>query len=658
MSMNGGLIMSYRIDMPHGIPLKIILMPLLIILTGLSYFAGAMEPAANPARAMTREDVEAFLDGLIPLQIQREGIAGAVVAIVKDGSVLITKGYGYSDVEHKKPVTPDATLFRPGSISKLFTWTAVMQLDEQGKIDLDKDVNSYLDFTIPAYQGKPVTLRNLMTHTPGFEESLKFLFVEDAKQMLPLKTYMALHLPTRIYPPGTIPAYSNYGASLAGYIVERVSGEPFCQYVDRHILGPLGMKRTTFAQPLPDALKPLMSNGYSRSSEKAKEFEFVQSFPAGSLSTTADDMTRFMLAHLQEGTVGNSILKPETFKRMHARAFENTRFTNGMALGFYEESRNGHRIYGHGGDTQWFHSDMHLVPDLNLGFFISYNSAGKGEVSPRSALWARFLDRYVPYQPPAGEKTSAKSDDLSQILGRYLGSRRPDTTLLALANPLGQTVVSSNPDGTISVSGFKDFSGEPKKYERIGSMLFREVNGQSLLAWKFAPDGTVEMAFDAPYQIFQKVRPLQNGMLHTIIIATSLSVFLLTLLCWPVAAMARKHYNKSLEWTRGQKRRKMLVRIICLVDLLFFMGFGALLSGDTPSILLSTKMDGWIHVVQGIGFLGAIGTIVMLYCVIRSWLEAKTWIWTKVWDGFILFAAFGYTFFVFSWHMLNFNLNF
>jgi CubicO group peptidase (beta-lactamase class C family) len=180
---------------------------------------------------MTVADVQAFLDGFMPMQLERENIAGAVVLVVKNGAVFFAKGYGYSDVEKKVPVTTDATLFRPGSISKLFTWTAVMQLVEQGKLDLDQDINKYLDFTIPAKFGKPITLRNLMTHTPGFEEQIKDLINEEGAPMATLKQHLSQHIPERIFPPGTTPAYSNYGAALAGYIVERVSGRPFNDYV-------------------------------------------------------------------------------------------------------------------------------------------------------------------------------------------------------------------------------------------------------------------------------------------------------------------------------------------------------------------------------------------------------------------------------------------
>src|SRR6058998_692750 len=166
--------------------------------------AVALQPSPPPP--LTKSDFETFLDALIPSQLQNRDIAGAVVSVVKDGQVLFAKGYGYADFTAKKPVLADQTLFRPGSISKLFTATAVMQLVEQGKLDLDRDVNEYLDFAIPKTYPDPVTLRRLLTHTAGFEDTLKNLFVPSAREMRPLRDYLIAAMPARIFPPGEVPS--------------------------------------------------------------------------------------------------------------------------------------------------------------------------------------------------------------------------------------------------------------------------------------------------------------------------------------------------------------------------------------------------------------------------------------------------------------------
>ncbi|HEX7296667.1 MAG TPA: serine hydrolase domain-containing protein, partial [Pyrinomonadaceae bacterium] len=432
---------------------------------------------ASGVHELTATDVEAFLDGLVPLQLKADDIAGATVAVVKDGKLLFARGYGYADVKQKRPVVAEETLFRPGSVSKLFTWTAVMQLFEKGMLDLDRDVNEYLDFKIPDAFGKPITLKNILTHTPGFEEQVKDLFSAEGAPP-PLGQYLKTHIPRRIFPPGTVPAYSNYGAALAGYIVERVANKPFNDYVDENIFKPLGMTRSTFVQPLPPALNGLMSSGYRQASDDAREFEVVNVPPAGSLSSTATDLARFITAHLQDGQFGDAhILKPETARLMHSRLFGLDDKANAMAYGFYEESKNGRRIIGHAGDTQYFHSDSHLILDANVGFFISYNSAGKGGGSPRTVLWESFLDRYFPATLPSDQTLASAAQDAKAVSGHYMLSRRGESSFLKAASLVGQLTVAPTENGSIEVAELTGANGRPKRWREVAPMTFLEENG-------------------------------------------------------------------------------------------------------------------------------------------------------------------------------------
>ncbi|HEX4294657.1 MAG TPA: serine hydrolase domain-containing protein [Rhizomicrobium sp.] len=399
--------------------------------------------STQQAHALTESDLSAWLDGMMPLALGRGDIAGAEVVVVKDGHVLAEKSYGFADVKAGKPVDAAHTLFRPGSISKLFTWTSVMQLVEQKKLDLDADVNTYLDFTVPHTFGKPVTLRDLMTHRPGFEETIKRLFTEDPQRLRPLGAGLKAWVPEEIFAPGSTPAYSNYGATLAGYIVERVSGEKFEDYVAHHIFQPLGMTHSTFVQPLPRALAADMSNGYDRASGEPKKFELIWMSPAGALSTTGDDMSKFMLAYLNGGT---GILKPETVRLMHSEIYQRNPPLPGMGLGFYHEDTNGHVVVGHGGDTIAFHSDLHLIPDSRVGLYYSQNSAGKENSGIRGNLFRTFMDRYFPAPAAPAEPTlkSAKTDG-ALVAGWYDSSRRSESSFFRLGNQ--QSKVTLNDDG-------------------------------------------------------------------------------------------------------------------------------------------------------------------------------------------------------------------
>ncbi len=609
---------------------------------------------------LSQSDLEAFLDGLVPLQIEREDIAGAVISVVKDGKPFFSKGYGYSDVDKRTPVSPDGTLFRPGSISKLFTWTSIMQQVEQGKLDLDRDINDYLDFKIPQTFPQPITLRNVMTHTPGFEETIQELFVEDASNLKPLDEYLKEHLPARIFPPGTVPAYSNYATALAGYILQGVSGEPWADYVENHIFKTLEMSHSTVRQPLPDNLKALMSNGYDVASEAAKPFEWVEAAPAGSSSVTAADMQHFMIAHLQNGQYeGVQILRPQTVEMMHTRQFSNLLDLNGMALGFYEETRNGHRIIGHAGDTQYFHSDLHLIPDAGVGFFISYNSAGKGETRAREAVWHAFLDRYFPYEVPKAPAQSSATADARQVAGHYIISRRSQTTILKVLNVLGESKVSANSDGTITLDSLKDPAGVPKKLEEIGPLMFRAVHEQDRVGFKRDESGRLVLVTEFPVFVFRRSPSNENSAFNLPLIVSAIVILALTLLLWPVAAVIRRHYKQQLNLTPQQRRLRLLVRLTCLFDLLFLIGFVAFFSVSEKDIgMLSPRFNPLLRIMQIVGWVGVLGTLAVVYSAFLAWRDQARWLWSRLSESLIALACIAFVWFVFTWNMLHWSLRY
>ncbi len=642
--------------------------------TGASHISAQVPKPSSPASssdlsstgtpqapAMTAVDVGAFLDGIMTMQLQREDIAGAVVVIVKNGSVLFAKGYGYADVKAKVPVSPAGTLFRPGSISKTFTWTAIMQLVQQGKINLDADVNQYLDFQIPHTFGRPVTVRNLMTHTPGFEEVVKDLMVNHPDELPSLRSFVIAHRPHQIFAPGTIPAYSNYGADLAGYIVQRVSGLPFEEYVQKNIFGPLDMTHATFVQPLPESLKPMMSNGYQVASQDSKPFELVPPNPApdGSLSVSGADMAPFMIAHLQNGKYGDvQILQPQTAEMMHARQFSMDPAVNGMALGFYEENRNGLRIIGHGGDLTYFHSDMHLIPSEGLGFFVSYNSVGKGELDVRTALWDDFLDRYFPVhqtRPPTVE-----SGNLDSIEGKYLSSRRAQTTILrSLWWILAEASVSKNADGTITVDTMKDFAGQPKRWRPIGNMQFREVGGQQLIVFKRDSSGRLMMVTEDPIDIAQRVSWTQNQTVLQFALGFALVIFVGTLLLWPVGALLRRHYKQPLKYTPEQLRLRLFVQLACAAELIALVAFaGSMAYGFSNLSFFSDAFDWWFRLMQLFFLLGFAAAIVAGYARYRLWASTGKRAWQGIYTAGVLLASCVFIWFTVASRVLQFSLKY
>jgi hypothetical protein len=342
---------------------------------------------------------------------------------------------------------------------------------------------------------------------------------------------------------------------------------------------------------------------------------------------------------------------------MHSRQFGLVPALDGMCLGFYEESRNGHRIIGHGGDTVYFHSDLHLVPDANLGFFVSYNSAGKGDISPRTALWNHFLDRYFPYQPPAAQPPTTAAHDAASVAGHYISSRRSETNLLKVANMLDQVVVTPQSEGKIKVEPLKDFNGELKTWQPIGPLLYRAVGGQDLLAFRRDDHGRLQLVPSFPAVVYQRATLANNSLVNQTIIVCSLAIMALTLLLWPVGAFVRAHYHRRLEIQPATQQGRLWILLVCALNLIFVIALALTLSSDSPGVL-SEKTDLRIHIIQIVGVLGALGTILVIIAAIRSWRDRNLWWFSKVWNFVLILACLGFLWFALYWNVLNFNLNY
>jgi CubicO group peptidase (beta-lactamase class C family) len=563
---------------------------------------------ATPAAGLTDPaELEAFLDGFLASELAENHIAGATVAIVKDGELFFAKGYGYADVEQQIPVDARKTLFRVGSVTKLFTWTAVMQLVEQGRLDLNADVNTYLDFVIPDTYPEPITLIHLLTHTPGFEDRGFGMAAASPQELVPNGEWLADNIPARVRPPGEFSAYSNYGTALAGYIVELVSGMPYDDYIEQYILSPLGMKQSTSRQPLPEALAPDMSKGYRfvNAGHEAQDFELINVAPAGSFSATATDMARFMIAHLQDGAYdGNRILEETTAQRMHSRLFTHDERLNGFAHGFYEMSQNDQWVVGHEGDTAWFHTMLALLPEHNIGFFASYNSAS--DTAPRALLEA-FMDRYY----PVPEKVISPPADFAERAGRFTGSyalnRASYTTAEKVQGLFVAISVRAADDGTLLVNSPLG----QQRFVEVAPLLFQEVGGADMLLFREDGRGRITHAFldSVPMMAIEKLAWYQAPAFHQVLVGVGLLLFLSVFIAGVVGFLI----NRGREDVEKPPRPARLARwlqagaamVWFLQVLLFFIGMSdqiALMTGNAPIMMLLPAV-GLLFVLLTVGTL-------------------------------------------------------
>ena len=622
-------------------------------------------PQPPASSQLTRADVEAWLDGYMPYAIKTGDIAGAVVVIVKDGQILTERGYGYADVAKRTPVDPQRTLFRPGSVSKLVTWTAVMQLVEQGKLDLDRDVNAYLDFKIPPRDGKPITLRNIMTHTAGFEEAAKNIMFYEPERLASLGEYMKAWVPTRIFAPGGTPAYSNYATALAGYIVERVSGQSFDDYVDSNIFAPLGMHHSSFRQPLPPRLAASMSKGYPTASEDASKYEIVGPAPAGSMASTGADMARFMIAHLQEGELGGKrILRPETIEKMHNSPLTLLPPLNRMELGFFETNINGREVIAHLGDTQVFHTSLHLFLEDKVGFYVSFNSLGKEGAagSLRTALFEDFADRYLPGKESNGRVPAKEAAEHARMMaGTWVNSRRSETNFFNLTELLGQLKVGVGTKGELDIPAFEGLNGKPRKWVEIAPFVWKDANGHERIAAKVVDGKVVRFSIDqiSPFMVFDRAPWYKNSAWLSPLLYASLAAMLLTVLLWPVSTVVHRRFGAPLQLKRDEMRAHRLVRIAAILTLATVIGWAGLVSAMIADIdNLTSALDPFLWLLETASLVFFVGGLaVALWHAWIVWNGHRRW-QAKLWSIVLVVAAATVLWVGFAFRMISFGVNY
>ncbi|RIV84999.1 serine hydrolase domain-containing protein [Aurantiacibacter zhengii] len=615
---------------------------------------GAAGAEPDGAVALDRADVEAWLDGFMPYALATGEIAGAVVVVVEGDSTVLQKGYGFADVAAREPVDPETTLFRPGSVSKLFTWTAVMQQVEEGKIDLDADVNEYLDFTIPPYEGQPITMRQIMTHTAGFEEAVRNLISSDPEAVMTMADYTQESLPARVFAPGSTPAYSNYATALAGRIVERTSGMDFDDYIDQRIFAPLGMEYATFRQPLPERLQPLMSKGYATVTGDAEPFEIVIPAPAGSLSASGAAMAEFMKAHLADG---GPLLKPETARMMHDYRAPGVGPLNTMALGFYEQWINGNRAIAHAGDTGYFHTNLVLFPDSDLGIYISVNSAGTGGAPQaiRSALVQQFASRYMPNETdytPIDPETSRQHAQM--MAGNYTMSRGSFTNFMSVFSLLSPAEVSVGENGQLLFPALDGLSAGPRDWVEVEPFVWRDRNTGERLAAQVEDGEVVRFSIDtvSPFTVMEPVPfGADPGWLFPAFIF-ALAVVLLAALAWPVRALVRRHYKAGFALTGRSLTAYRLTRTFCWLVLLALAGWVSVVMAFSADIgSLNGSLD-WL--LQTLRVLTPVATIGLLALAIwhlwNCFTDGRRWT-MKLGAVLLVLAAL-----VLAWITVRFNL--
>ncbi len=469
---------------------------------------------------ITADSVRRFFDTAFKVQQLDHKMVGSIVSVVYRGEVLFKTGYGWADLEQRVAADADRSLFRIASITKLFVWTAIMQLYEAGRLDLEDDVNSHLDFEIPQTFPEPIRIKHLMTHTPGFEERNVGSSSRSIADVVPLDQYLRSAIPMRVRPPGEHASYSNYGTALAGYIIERITGQSWSDYVDENILIPLDMSSTNTHVPLPEKFqrRHAVSYQYSAGQFTSMPYTYFLDLPAGHMSTTADDMTRFMLAHLHEGKYQDTrILSAATTRKMHTPLFAPHKGIAPMLHGFYRSDRNGLLIFGHGGDVNQFHSNLTLIPSKGLGIFVSFNSDPSS--TARSNLVAAFINHFFPTEYLRVPEATVEIN-LEDYVGEYLPLRRNVSTFERLSMLVDNlTITAQGSELVVGASG-------PSRWLPVAADRFTAKYTDATLVFERDSTGAVShMVVVSPLSTYQRVSGLdapsniRSALIFTVLIA-------------------------------------------------------------------------------------------------------------------------------------------
>jgi CubicO group peptidase (beta-lactamase class C family) len=449
-------------------------------------------------RPIDSADLAQFVDSLIAAQMEKEHIPGAVFVLVQNGRVLYQRGYGLANLATRTPVDPEKTIWRIGSISKVFTATAVVQLADRGRFTLADDVNKYLTgFKVPATFPEPVRVEHLLTHTGGFDEIRPGTRAETASGLLPICDFVSTRL-VRLRPPGRIISYSTYGITLAGCLVEQVSGTSFENYLSQNIWRPLGMIRTNIV--VPDSLRRDLAQGYEydSGSNKLAEWEWYHTTPASSINASGADMGRFIIAHLQNGRLGGARIMSEAAARdMHRQHATSHAKLAGFAYGFYEDFTNGERIIKHGGNVEGFAAQLTLLPERGVGFF----TASQHEPARlKDVVETALLDRYFPAttkptppRPMTGHQQRAQRFAGTYELNQFCHSCGPARRVYWRAE------VKAYPDGTISITGQK------QRFVEVSPLLFEGIDGRGRAAFREDEKGRISMLAGDAWIVFERV---------------------------------------------------------------------------------------------------------------------------------------------------------
>lgn len=625
----------------------------LIVTVGVPAVAAPAETVGAPS--ITAESAGRFVERFFASARETYPFVGTAVAIVGHGGIVYAGGFGEYGLDDPRTVDPEKTLFGAGSIGKLITWTAVMQLVEDNVLELDTDVNAYLrSFQIPPTFDEPITLRHLLTHTPGFDDTTIGSVSRDLDALVGLERYLSEYMPARLRPPGRVTQYSNYGAALAGYIVGEVSGQGFNEYVEHRVFSPLAMDRSSFRQPLPPGLADEATSGHvltPSGAVTAVPHVYGEIFPAGTGFFTVTDLASFMIAHLSHG---GPILSRDTAQLMQTRAFANDERLPGMALGFIEGQANGVRTLWHTGTSPaGSHGIMVLVPGTEIGFVMLSNTVNTG--LSRAFVTAFFAEFF----PAAGRTASGEPDDSASVAattvrsgaaGRYRANWHSHRGIEKIDVVVREARITEPSPGTL-VARFDD--GVTREYVALGDDLYRDPVGGTLLALTRDERGRV-VGFsrgDRPITAYDRLPLRETSVFNIVLMNLSLTVLGAFAARPVVGAVLRgvRHRPKPVRSRTDRAARGLGVATGAL-GFGFFILYAAVLALSATTTILKSPLSILVFNLPALLILIAVALAI---ATVSAWRGNSSLV-TRIHLTLLTPAALAVAWFAWNWNILGY----
>lgn len=603
----------------------------------------------TPSRpAFDAAALEIALDSLIPRKLEQHHLPGLAFVMVKDGQVVVSKGYGFAELATRRPVDPDRTLFRVASVSKTVTATAVMQLVEAGRLELHADMREAgLAPGIVSALPAPVTLMHLLTHTAGLEERALQRATREPSRQITLEAFLTRFPQRAVDEPGRVIAYNDMGITLAGHLVEHAARLPFEEYVEQRIFRPLGMEHSTFRQQLPPELVEALATGYDfrRGTFHPVPYDYIHQTPPAGLTTTAADMARFLTAHLEGGRYGEAVvLGPEALGTMHARQIGMHPDLAGSALGLWEVQARGQMGLWHGGDWNGYGAVLFMLPEERAGFFAAYNGRSS---DLQWELMGWFAARMIPEweRPALPAKSADRHEAPGDFAGTYRSTRYSRYSLAKLPTILAGEVpeirVRLNDDGTIALFG--------DRWAEVETDRFVRADGRGGPSYVFIRDvqGRITHLAGNGSEVYERLPWHATVIFHGILALVSLLIFLSAIVPW--LRLRRATYRPLARWAWTG------AALVALVFLLVPVGIAVGMATTNPLDFMA-RIPPWLIGLLVLPIAGAALSLCLPVFAILLWRSPAVGSGERVHYVAVTAAALAFTWSLVTWNLVGFHL--